>query len=129
LIAGVVKEQLFFKNSKEKIMTKSMRKQVEKEEQKEEQMVLMDTGPENLKEIVKAVRVYKGHQSDRIIAGKKEVKQREIVRELVKNSKLKRLKNGSIKFEADGSEFCVTPQDDLITIKEKKTKKQKKTKK
>lgn len=106
----------------------TMQQEVEKTE-KGEQMPLMDTGPENLKEIVEAVRIYKAHQSDRLIAGKKEVKQRGKVRELVKNSDLQRLKDGRILFEADGSEVCVTPQDDLITIKDKKPKKAKKTKK
>ena len=103
----------------------SMQKQVKKEEQ----MALMDVGPENNKEIVDAVRIYKTHQKDRLAAGKKEVDQKEVVKQLVLKSKLQPLKNGVIKFTCDNAEIEVTPRDVLITIKEKKHKAQKKSKK
>lgn len=108
-------------------MTKknSMQEQVEKDEQ----MILMETGPENLAAIVSEVRIYKKHQADRLSFLKKEVKQKEKIKALVKEAELQRLRDGTIKFEADGSDVCLTPQDDLITIKDKKPKKAKKVKK
>lgn len=105
-------------------MGKSMKEQVEQDEQ----MALMEVGPENRKEIVEAVRIYKGHQSDRIIAGKKEVKQRDVVKALIKKSGLKPLQDGTIKFTYGMVTICVTPRDELITITEKKPKKSKKKK-
>lgn len=111
-------------NSKEKKMAKknSMQKKVERTE-KGEQMPLMDVGPENNKEIVDAVRLYKVHQKDRLTAGKKEVDQKEVVKKLVLKSKLQPLKSGVIKFTCDNAEIEVTPRDVLITIKEVKPKK------
>ena len=93
---------------------------------KGEQLNLIDVGPENLKEIAKEVRIYKGHQHDRLVAGKKEIKSREKVRAMVKEANLQRLPNGNIKFEADNAIICISPQEDLITIKEKTAKKAKK---
>lgn len=95
---------------------------------KGEQIPLMDVGPENNREIVDAVRIYKKHQKDRLVAGKKEFDQKEVVKQLVLKSELQPLKNGVIKFTCDNAEIEVTPRDVLITIKEKKTKKSKKGK-
>ena len=96
---------------------------------KGEQLQLIDVGPENLKAIVKEVRIYKEHQTDRLVSLKKEVDQKEKVRKLVEGSGLKRLQDGTIRFEAAGAVICIAPQEDLITIKEKATKKSKKGKK
>ena len=90
---------------------------------KGEQIPLLDVGPKNNQALVDAVRVYKKHQHDRLVAGKKEVDQKEVVKQLVLKSKLQPLKNGVIKFTCDNAEVEVTPRDVLITIKEKKTKK------
>ena len=108
-------------------MTKknSMQKEVEKTE-KGEQMQLIDVGPENLKAIAAEVRIYKGHQKDRLAAGKKEFEQKEKIKKLVKETNLHRLQDGTIRFEADHAIVCLTPQDELITIKEKKPAKSKK---
>ena len=97
-----------------------------KEETSGEQMELIDVGPENLKAIVKEVRIYKKHQGDRLSALKKETAQKEKIKTLVNEAELQRLKDGTIKFEADNAIICVAPQDDLITIKEKAAKKSKK---
>ena len=91
-----------------------------------EQMALIDVGPENLEAIVKEVRIYKKHQANRLAALKLEVEQKEKIRALVKEAKLQRLQDGTIKFEADQAIICVAPQDDLITIREKPAKKIKK---
>lgn len=114
--------------AKKKSEDEAMQAEVEKSE-KGEQMALMDVGPENAKEIVDAVRVYKRHQADRRAALKKEVELKDVVKELVKKADLKRLPNGNIEFECDGAEVAIMPQDDLITIKEKTPKKSKKSKK
>ncbi len=88
-----------------------------------EQIPLMDVGPENLKAIVKEVRIYKKHQHDRLASLKLEVESKGKIKAMVKEAELQRLKNGTIKFEADNAIICVAPQEDLITIKEKAPKK------
>lgn len=103
-------------------MSKSMQEEVEKGEQ----MKLIDVGPENLGAIVKEVRIYKKHQADRLASLKLETKQKEKIKALVKEAGLQHLPDGTIKFEADHSIVCLTPQDELITIKEKAPKKTKK---
>ena len=115
------------KNSEDEAMAE----EVERTEAVEagEQIPLMDVGPENKKVIVDAVRVYKKHQKDRLAALKKEVDQKDIVKSLIKESKLKRNKDGAIVFKYNNVTIKVTPQDDLITINEKKPKKSKKAKK
>lgn len=96
---------------------------------KGEQMPLIEVGPENLELIVKKVRKYKYHQQQRLLHLKKEVEQKHKIKDLVDAAHLHRLKNGNIKFEADSAIVEVTPQDDLITIKEKAAKKTKTGKK
>jgi hypothetical protein len=97
---------------------------------KGEQMALIEVGPENLEHIVKEVRQYKYHQKQRLLHLKKEVEQKEKIKALIAEAHLQRLEDGNIKFEADHAIICVTPQDDLITIKEKSAeKKPKKSKK
>ena len=105
----------------------SKKKEVE-ETEKGEQMTLIDVGPENFKEIVKEVRIYKKHQAARLAALKLEVEQKKKIRALVEAAALQRLKDGVIRFEADNAIVCISPQDDLITIKERKPKKSKKKK-
>ena len=95
---------------------------------KGEQLALIEVGPENLEHIAKEVRIYKKHQANRLSALKKEVEQKEKIKALVKEADLQRLKDGTIKFEADHAIICVAPQDDLITIKEKTPQKSKKDK-
>lgn len=102
-----------------------MQKQVEKDEQ----MELMETGPENRQAIVDAVREYKKHQSVRLAELKKETEWKEKVKQLIKESDLKPLKDGKIKFNFGKVTVEVTPRDELITIKEKTPKKPKKAKK
>lgn len=94
-----------------------------------EQGTLMDVGPENKKEIVEAVQIYKRHQHDRIVSLKKECEWKEKIKALVKESDLLPQKDGTIKFNYDKVIIEITPRDELITIKEKKPKKPKKAKK
>jgi hypothetical protein len=107
-------------NSRRKIMKKKTRTSVE-------QMPLIEVGPENLEAIVKEVRIYKKHQFNRLSSLKKEVEQQKKIKTMVKEAGLQRLPDGTIKFEADNSIICLAPQDELITIKEKTTKKSKKS--
>jgi len=100
----------------------SMQKQIVKDE------MLIDVGPENGKVIIEAVREYKKHQADRLAAGKKEFDAKQKVLTLVKEAELQRLPDGTIKFTYEKVIIKVTPQDDLITIKEEKPKKAKKPK-
>ena len=81
-----------------------------------EQLDLIDVQPKNAKEIMAATKMYKKHQADRLAAGKKEVKQKAVVLELVKNANLQPLADGVIRFELDGTLFSVTPRDELIQI-------------
>lgn len=108
------------------IMVKSMQEEIEVGEQ----MGMLDVGPENGKVIIKAVRVYKGHQGDRLTALKKETEAKQRVLTLVKESGLKREQDGTIKLIFGKVTIKVTPQDDLITITEahKKSKKGRKKK-
>lgn len=104
-------------NSKEKIMSKK---------QKGEQLRLIEVGPENLKVIAKETRIYRSLVDQRLVLLKKEVKQKEKVKTLVKEAELQRLQDGRIQFEVDDEIVCLMPQDDLITIKKKTPKKPKK---
>lgn len=97
-----------------------MAKKKKAKKQKGEQLQLIDVAPENAKEIIAATKVYKVHQAARLKAGKAEIAQRTVVRALVAESGLQRLPDGTIRFELDGKLFCVTPQDDLITITDAK---------
>lgn len=96
-----------------------------KSKKKGEQMPLIEVGPENLKEIAKETRSYRSLVDQRLVILKKEVKQKEKVKTLVKEAELQRLKDGRIQFEVDDEIVCLMPQDDLITIRKKTPKKKK----
>lgn len=104
---------------KEKNMTK-------KTKNSEEQLDLIEVGPENGKAIITEAKNYKKHQADRLAALKLELESKKKVLKLVKEANLQRLKDGVIRFTLDRVTFKVTPQDDLITIKEETQKKSKK---
>ncbi len=87
-----------------------------------EQLDLIDVAPENAKVIVAAVRVYKRLQTTRLAALAEEVEQKNKVQKLVKEAKLQRLPNGTIKFSYGDVTVIITPKDDLITITEKAAK-------
>ena len=106
----------------------SMQEEVEKTE-KGEQINLIDIGPENGQAIIEAVRIYKGHQHDRLASLKLELKAKEKVKRLVKEAGLQHLPDGTIKFTYEKVAICIKPRDELITITEVKPKKPKKGKK
>ena len=96
-----------------------MSKKEEKPEQGGTQLDLIDVSPENAKPIIDAARLYKKFQVTRQTALNKEVKQKQQVLELVKAAKLQPLDGGKIKFEYDGVLICITPRDELVTIRDK----------
>lgn len=82
--------------------------------------MLIDVLPENIAEIVEAVKVYKGHQQRRLAALQKEVAQKEMVKALVKKAKLKPQDDGKVKFSHEGFTIVMTPRDVLIQISDTK---------
>ncbi len=85
-----------------------------------EQLDLIDVAPKDAKPIIDAARVYKKHQKARQAALKKETEQKVLILELISKANLQRLKDGKIKFEFDDVYICISPQDDKITVNEKK---------
>jgi hypothetical protein len=95
-----------------------MAEEVEKTENAGEQMDLIDVHPENEKEILEAVKVYKKYQSQRLKFLDKEVAQKKKVLELVHAADLQRLSDGRIRFRCDNFIITVTPSDEKIKIKD-----------
>lgn len=93
-----------------------------KKEQKKttsgEQMALIDVAPENAKPIIAQARRYKLVQAERLQALAKETASKEKLLALIKEAKLQRLQDGSIRFKCDGFEISVTPRDELVKVKE-----------
>ncbi len=87
---------------------------------KGEQLQLIDVGPKNLKEILVAVKIYLGHQGDRLASLKNEIAGKQHVLELVKTAKLVPLKDGVIRFECGGEIITIEPRDEVIRIKKAK---------
>ena len=85
-----------------------------------EQLPLIDVGPKNLKEILAAVKIYLGHQGNRLASLKKEIAGKQRVLELVKAAKLVPLKDGVIRFECGGEVITIEPRDEVIRIKKAK---------
>ena len=90
-----------------------------KTNESDHQLDLINVQPKNAKAIIRAARLYKEFQGARQIALGKEVEQKQRVLDLVKAAKLQPLDGGKIKFEYDGVLICVTPRDELITVKDK----------
>ena len=83
-----------------------------------EQMDLIDVGPENLEKIAPHARKYRAAMKKRLAALDIEVKEKNIIRQLVYDSGLKRLPDGSIKFKCEGMRIEIIPTDEKIKIKE-----------
>jgi hypothetical protein len=98
-----------------------MQQQVEQDELEVlpgQQMDLIDTTPENAKEIIKHARVYKAAQTKRIQALEEEKAEKQKLLELINKAHMQRLENGKIKFKLEGYIITVTPRDELVQIKE-----------
>ena len=87
-----------------------------------EQLELIEVAPENAGPIIELAREYKKYLKIRQDALKEEVKLKEKIRSLVKEAGLQRLKDGVIRFKYDGVTVSVTPQDELVQVKEEKKK-------
>ena len=85
---------------------------------KEKQLPLIDVGPNNLKEIMPHIEAYRNALQERLAYGKEEVKHKVAILELVKESGLKPLPDGSIQFTCDGYKVTITPRDQLVSVKE-----------
>ena len=83
-----------------------------------EQLDLIDVGPENLEKIAPHARRYKAALKKRLADLDLEVKEKNIIQQLVHESGLKRLPDGSIKFRCEGMRIELIPTDEKIKIKE-----------
>ena len=86
-----------------------------------EQNVLIDTAPENAKEIIAKAKEYKEAQTERLGWLAKEKKLKDEIREMMKTSGLVRLENGNLHFVYDGMIVDLVPEDDKIKVTEAKT--------
>ena len=87
---------------------------------KGEQMQLIEVAPENLDKISPHVRKYREALKQRQAALKEEVKQKQLIQELVLAAKLQPLTNGHVKFRCEGFEIDLEPRDFVIHVKESK---------
>ena len=99
-----------------------MAKKAAKKKKKDEgeQQELFELLGEGSAEIQEAGTEYNKHLKIRLAALKKEVKYKEIIRELVKKAGLQRMPDGVIRFTAGEKEFKITPQDDKVQVRDKK---------
>ena len=86
-------------------------------QEKQEQLDLIDTQPENAKEILRAAKSYKKFQAMRLATLENEVQEKQKVLMLVKEANLQHLPDGTIRFKLDGVRICIKPRDELITVK------------
>lgn len=92
--------------------------EVEVETPAGEQMDLIDVGPENLEKIAPHARRYRAAMKKRLAALEIEVREKGIIQQLVHDSGLKRLPDGSIKFKCEGMRIEIIPSDEKIKIKD-----------
>lgn len=83
-----------------------------------EQLELIDVTPENLKKIKPVAKQYKAAQARRVKALDEEKALKAQIIQLVKEAKLKRLADGTIRFHCDGMLVTITPRDEVVRIKE-----------
>ena len=90
-----------------------------------EQINLFEVAPENAEEILEHAKRYKAIVAERQKILEQEVAEKQKLLEVIHNAELQRLKDGKIQFSAGEFQVTVTPTDEKISIKEKKSKKQK----
>ena len=83
-----------------------------------EQLELIDVGPANLKAIKPIARRYRNAMKRRVDALAEEVEAKQQILALIKDAKLSRLQDGTIRFKCDGMLITVTPRDELVKVKE-----------
>ncbi len=82
------------------------------------QQDLIDVCPPNIKEIVLHAKRYREHLTTRLAAQKGEEREKQKVKDLVKEAKLQPIEGGIIKFSYDGFTVKLTPRDILVQIEE-----------
>lgn len=82
-----------------------------------EQLDLIETQPENTKQIARIARQYKKAVAARQLEGKEEVKLKEKLRNAIKEAKIAPEADGSFKFTVQGIKISVEPRDELIKVK------------
>ena len=100
---------------------KSMEETIEQEEQvkvaKGEQLALIDTAPENSKEIIRHAKKYKAAMQERVAALAIEKEEKQTLLGLIKESGAKPV-DGKITLNLNGFKITVTPRDELVKVKE-----------
>jgi hypothetical protein len=82
-----------------------------------EQLELIDVGPENMKKIKPVARKYKAAQKARLEALAQEVKLKGELLGLIRESGVKPMDDGTIRFQCDGLLITATPRDELVKVK------------
>ncbi len=90
------------------------------EKQSGEQQDLFELLGSKGKEIAAAAVIYKKHHQVRLSATKREVEQKTIILDLVKQAKIKGLPNGHTKFTGGVIEIDIEPRGELVKVKEVK---------
>jgi len=83
-------------------------------------MDLIDVTPKDAGPIIKKARRWREIMRQRVELLAKEVALKNEILVDIKDAKLKRLKDGVIRFTYDGYTLTVTPQDEKLNIKEVK---------
>lgn len=85
---------------------------------KPKQLLLIETLPENIQEIVDVALEYKECVVTRQGILRKEVELKTKIKDMVKEAKLQPLKDGVTRFRYDGVLISITPRDEIIKVKE-----------
>ena len=82
-----------------------------------EQLDLIETEPENAKEVARLARRYKKAQRARMAAGDEEADCKERLLLEVKEAGIKSGADGKYRFRAGDATITVTPRDELVSVK------------
>ena len=85
---------------------------------RDEQGVLIDTLPENSKQIVKVAKEYRAALRERVAALATEKDRKATLLALVKAAHLTPLEDGTIKFPIDGLTITIKPRDELVRVRD-----------
>ena len=81
-----------------------------------EQLDLIDVTPEIAKQLKRLGRTYQRYKRERIAALTKEVEYKTKLLGALRDSKVPKQADGSIKCRLDGMKITVTPRDDLVRV-------------
>lgn len=83
----------------------------------EDQLELIETEPENKKEILRVARKYRRTQQERISALAVEIREKAKLLAVVRAAEIVPETDGSYRFNVDGLTITVTPRDELVKVK------------